>query len=294
METQIQTQRPMFRTSKKTKTNLTVELVRITPKIAKNYLRYNPKNRLISENHLTFLTNEMKQDRWKENGESICFDINGNLNNGQHRLTSIIRSGKSYNIPIVRGVDPMCMATYDTGKNRTAADVLLMNGFKNGMKISTIIKSIHKYNIINSKQADDSSSRKSTLSNQQVLEYCSNNYDWILPMFNKVVSIYNAETTKVLSLSFMAVILYRIGGETPQKTHYEFVKLISGVNRQIGTAPNYLYVKLYNSKINKEPLNRYWILGMAVKSWNYYFNGNPSIKFFKFDIKTKIQKVKNT
>jgi hypothetical protein len=127
-------------------TNLTVKLENVTPELAKNYLRFNLKNRKPSPNHIDFLSNEMKKELFLENGESIIFDKYGNLKDGQHRLLAIIKSSKSYNIPIVRGVEPDVMATYDTGKNRSAADVLSLNGYKSCNNISSLIKAFDKYN----------------------------------------------------------------------------------------------------------------------------------------------------
>ena len=35
----------------------------------------------------------------------------------------------SFYIPVIRGVESNCMATYDTGKTRSASDILKLNGF---------------------------------------------------------------------------------------------------------------------------------------------------------------------
>ena len=60
------------------------------------------------------------------------------------------------------------------------------------------------------------------------------------------------------------------------------MKNIYGLSRTQETATSYLFNKLHNSKINKEPLNFYWILGMTIKAWNYYIDGNPAVRFFTF------------
>jgi len=72
---------------------------------------------------------------------------------------------------------------------------------------------------------------------------------------------------------------------------YDFINHLVGKSRTPETAPNYLYTKLYNAKINKEPLNFYWILGMSIKAWNYYSDGNPAVKYFKFSVDQELQKV---
>lgn len=273
-------------------TNLTVQMVYVTPRLAKNYLEFNPKNRKIKDGHVLFLSNEMKQGRWAENGESIIFDKNLNLVDGQHRLRAIIKSGKSYWISIFRGVKKSAIATMDTGSNRSAADVLQMNGFKYSNGVAALIKVIDKYVIRKSKgKGFDKWTRRTILSNQQVLDYCSNNYHWIENIIKRLHSFVNTQKPIVLSVTNLALIIYIIGGENPKEEHYNFIKYLSGTNKESGTAINYIYTKLYNSRINKEPLSFYWILGMSIKAWNYYIDGNPAVRLFKFSIDNPLPKI---
>ena len=73
------------------------------------------------------------------------------LTDGQHRLMALLNPGKSYHIPVVKGVNVKSMATCDTGKNRSASDVLSINGFKNASLLSSLIK--YKYKNKGSKSA---------------------------------------------------------------------------------------------------------------------------------------------
>ena len=281
----------VYMTNEIKQTNLSVELNLITPELAENYLKFNKKNRKLSSNNIQFLVNEMKNDRFIENGEAIVFDKNGYLKDGQHRLHSILKSKKSYFIPVVRGVNPIAMATYDTGKNRSSADVLSLNGFKYSALISTFIVSISRYSQKKSKAGSKSGlNRSDKLTNQQILQYCELNYDWLKDIVSKLDFAYKKSNPKVLGLSSMCLISYLIGGERPSTEVYGFINYLIGSLRIQGTSSNYLYEKLYNAKVNKDTLNAYWVLGMSIKAWNYYIDGNPSIKFFKFDITQELPK----
>tara|TARA_R110002153_G_C13185191_1_gene485487 strand:- start:42 stop:941 length:900 start_codon:yes stop_codon:yes gene_type:complete len=281
----------VYMTNEIKQTNLSVELTLVTPKLAENYLRFNNKNRKLSSNNLQFLVNEMKSDRFIENGEAIVFDKNGYLKDGQHRLGAILKSGKSFFIPIVRGVKPIAMGTYDTGKNRSSADVLELNGFKYSALISKFIVSISKYSENKSKVSGSSGlNRRDRLTNQQILQYCELNYDWLKDIVSKLEPIYKKSNPKVLGLSSICLIAYLIGGERPSTEVYNFINYLIGSLRIQGTSSNYLYEKLYNAKVNKDTLNNYWVLGMSIKAWNYYIDGNPSLKFFKFDITQELPK----
>lgn len=276
----------------KKKSDISVSLVYITPEIAKHYLSYNTQNRKESGSSINFLTQQMKKGLFIENGESIVFDKNMKLTDGQHRLMAIIKSGKSYHIPVVKGVNIKSMATYDTGKNRTAADVLSINGFKNANLLSTFIKLINKYEKNNSKASKPLSySRDEQLTNQQILNYCKENYDWLYQIMLDVTNIYVKSEIKVISNSHLCYLAYMIGGKTPDQSVYDFIKNIYGLNRSQDTATSYLYSKLYKSKINKEPLGFYWVLGMTIKAWNYFIDGNPSVRFFRFNTEQELPKI---
>jgi len=275
-------------------TDISVSIVYITPEIAKNYLSYNTKNRTKSDNSISFLTQQMKKGLFIENGESIVFDKNMTLTDGQHRLMAIIKSGKSYHIPVVKNVNIKSMATYDTGRNRSASDVLSINGYQYPNLISAFIKLIYKYEVKGSTSACASSwNRTDVQTNQQILNYCKANYDWIHKMVIEVTAIYNKSEFKVLSKSNFCYIAYMLGGKKPNAKVYEFMKNLYGLARTEDTATSYLYGKLYKSKINKEPLGFYWLLGMSIKAYNYFIDGNPSVRFFKFNAEQELPKINN-
>jgi hypothetical protein len=276
----------------KKKSDISVSMVYITPEIAEHYLSYNTQNRKESVSSISFLTQQMNKGLFIENGESIVFDKNMKLTDGQHRLMAIVNSGKSYHIPVVKGVNIKSMATYDTGKNRSAADVLSINGFKNANLLSTFIKLINKYEKNGSKASKPLSySRDEQLTNQQILNYCKDNYDWLYRIILDVTNIYVKSEIKVISKSYFCYMVYMIGGKHPDQMVYEFMKNIYGLNRTQDTATSYLYSKLYKSKINKEPLGFYWVLGMTIKAWNYFIDGNPSVRFFRFSTEQELPKI---
>ena len=267
------------------KSNLSVDLVYITPQVAQKYLSHNTQNRKESPRNVNFLVDQMKKGLFLENGESIVFDVNNNLTDGQHRLMAILKSGIPYHIPVVRGVQKNTMATYDTGKNRSSIDILNLNGFKNATNLSALVKLIYKYETKKSKSSDSfTKNRIEGLTNQQVLNYCLQNNDWLQGLMRNSANLYSKAKTRVLGVSNLSFIAYVVGGKEPNEQVYDFMKNIYGITRTEGTATSYLYSRLNNSKINKEPLNFYWTLGMSLKAWNYFIDGNPSVRFFKFSI----------
>lgn len=67
---------------------------------------------------------EMKEGRWMFNGDTIRFDWNGNLIDGQHRLEAIKNTGIPQEFIIVKGLNPECAQTIDIGYKKSVEDYL--------------------------------------------------------------------------------------------------------------------------------------------------------------------------
>ena len=52
---------------------------------------------------------QMRKGLWVLNGETVCFDANGALMDGHHRLLAIIESGITIEVLVVRGVAAFLM-----------------------------------------------------------------------------------------------------------------------------------------------------------------------------------------
>jgi hypothetical protein len=85
----------------------------ITPEQAQAYLDNNAKHRPIKERKVAEYMMEMQDGIWKLNGKTICFDWNGRLLNGQHRLSAVVKSGVTLTTVVVRGLDPALVPTVE-------------------------------------------------------------------------------------------------------------------------------------------------------------------------------------
>jgi len=88
----------------------------------------NTHNRDIRQSRVEQYTREMLAGRWHFNGESIQFDQDGILLNGQHRLWAIVESGCPQRFVVVRGLDRAAQVTMDQGNRRTPAEQLHLVG----------------------------------------------------------------------------------------------------------------------------------------------------------------------
>lgn len=116
-----------------------VYLLEITPEVAAELLALNAKGqRTISAAAVERYATDMATLDWIFNGAPILISNTNELLDGQHRLSAIIESGESQVVLIVRGVDPMAMATIDAGRKRSYADSLKIRGYANHTAVAAI------------------------------------------------------------------------------------------------------------------------------------------------------------
>lgn len=121
--------------------DVTIRLVDVTPRMAQEILdTKNTKNRAINKNHLLALVKNIKNGTWRFNGDTICFDANGTLIDGQHRLRAIALSDTPVLCLFVEGLDPETIKTKDMEiKPRNLHDLLRMDGVPEANNTAAII-----------------------------------------------------------------------------------------------------------------------------------------------------------
>ena len=104
---------------------ITYKTINVTPSMAETWLEKNNNNRKLSSSVIKNYAEKMKKGHWNLTHQSIAFDKDGNLVDGQHRLSAVIISG----IPVVMTVafypsklDPFSIAL-DDGKKRNFSDL---------------------------------------------------------------------------------------------------------------------------------------------------------------------------
>ena len=118
----------------------------ITPEIAEELLKKNPKNRPLKEDATRRYRREMERGKWQFNGESIKVCEDGSLMDGQHRLKAIIEFGAPQELVVVRNLQRKAFSTIDIGKKRSVQDMLAINGYQYYTQLSSAAKIIFMYN----------------------------------------------------------------------------------------------------------------------------------------------------
>ena len=106
----------------------------------------NPLNRVFSKYNGLFLSNQMTSGKWATNGESVGFDFNGEITEGQHRFWAGWNSGLGLTTFVVTGLDPSVRTTLGTGKKRNVGDALSYDkNIKDPHKIGAIANMCIRY-----------------------------------------------------------------------------------------------------------------------------------------------------
>lgn len=124
-------------------------LEEIGPTKAAQYLEHNEHNRQVKRNHVLQLAEQMKKGLWVTNNQTIGFDWNGNLTDGQHRLMAIVESGATITIGVTRNLSPNAKKVTDRDQiGRSAADVFYMRGEAKNLHCQTLqaaINVLHRF-----------------------------------------------------------------------------------------------------------------------------------------------------
>lgn len=124
--------------------NTTVET--IDQQMAAVYLKKAGHNRPLSPAHLLDLEGRQRRGEWKFNAaDSIVFDTNDELRNGQHRLHMVVSTGISMEALVVRNAPVDSFLVYDDGKKRSIGDVLFINGEGNSILLGEALRHIWLY-----------------------------------------------------------------------------------------------------------------------------------------------------
>lgn len=124
------------------------DFITVTPELARLFLSKNV-NRRIKKVKVEQMRRDMRSGNWKTVSDQLAFSFEGDLKNGQHRLTALIEEGVSLKFSVIYGCTDEDMAKIDCGTSRSLYDVYKINARSNqeegelekfGVSISTFVR----------------------------------------------------------------------------------------------------------------------------------------------------------
>lgn len=118
----------------------------IDPATAALWLDNNLRNRRLDEDTVIAYARDMMNGVWVPTHQGVAFNDRDELIDGQHRLTAIVRTGRTvcmmvtFGLPsVIEGKEMTTMDAVDRGRTRSVADQLkIQHGIKDGSAIAQI------------------------------------------------------------------------------------------------------------------------------------------------------------
>jgi len=104
------------------------QVVDMTPEWASELLKANTYNRGLSRSKVKSFVKQIINGKWRKTGQGISVASDGRLLDGQTRLNAVVQSGMSVPMVVAWNCDNDSFAVFDTGRARSATDVLKIAG----------------------------------------------------------------------------------------------------------------------------------------------------------------------
>lgn len=250
---------------------ITQELV--TPEIAKMWLGRNGfRNRKLSEKNVQFLTTQMVGDAWEETGDTIKVTPDGKFLDGQHRLHAIVRSGKPQRLFIAKGVKEKAFNVLDTGKTRSAADVVSTLGVKNSMVVTHTARGVILFE--RDYFADpQKASKHPHITNAKIVNFVQRHRKELEEIAAFMTDIYHQFPSGCGAVP-LAVIYYMATKKNQTKADKFFGSYGSGIDLSKGSPIRLLRDKFMLSKTKKgSRIQGRDVYAMIILAWNAFLRG---------------------
>ncbi len=254
-----------------------IKTVLVTPSMAMDWLKNNTRNRPLSRKHVDLLADEMKQGRWKFNGDTVCFN-GSTLLDGQHRLYAVIQSGVAQFMIIVNNLASDVFDTIDAGKKRDASAVLALNGEKHTHTLAAALRFVDDY--LNGRVR-----QRPTHSNTKIEAILGSH-----PGARESVEFSVKLTGKrLLPGSVMAGCHYLFSRSSPEMADDFFMSLIKGVGLAEGDPIYLLREKLVYNSLSQKKMVRATYSALVIKAWNYHVSGKTVKRLIWSDSKASTE-----
>lgn len=263
---------------------ITSQIETITPFIAAEYLKNNQNNRALSMATVKSYAETMKRGEWLLNGESVDFDWNGNLLNGQHRLHAIVKSGQSIQTFVVRNLDPKVYTSYDCGRSRDAGQLIGMQGVPNYNCVATCVKISY---LLKNNITICNGGRK-PLTNYGIVKLFESDRDKYIESAKFSVSVRSEVGKMPISMGYIAGVHYHLTntlGHKKEDVEY-FLSSIFTYESCDNAMLDSLRIRLLKDISSTTKLTFEYKQMLLTKAWNAYIDGK-NIKCIKWDKETE-------
>lgn len=237
----------------------------ITPEIAREYLSKMAKNRPVSKGRVKQYATAIRHGKWEENGDAIRFNSRGEFIDGQHRLLAVIETGISITCVVVRGIKEDAFSSIDTGKRRSGADVLGIEGYKNTALLASSLALVGRY-------YDDRNGPVHVYSNSEILDLCDK-YPDIQP--SVLFAAKNRNRKAFIRPAIVAAYHYLFSKTDREMSDLFWSSLINGAGLNENDPVLMLRERLQANAAANTKLTDEAVRAIVIKVWNAFYTGSP-------------------
>ncbi len=252
----------------------------ITPEIATRYLTNKAKNRNPRPLTVRSYAFDMMDGKWTVSSDAICFNQEGRLIDGQHRLLACIQADVPFRSFVIRGMTEDDLANVNTGVSRTIADYFNYDGFKEPALLAASIRQLDT--LMRKVPADVYSSRNPMPPRSRLVAKEFVNYN---PDLMEAVSVISSfKRPKGLCPGSVLAAIWTIGSRiTSKDIATEFVESFSvGTNLTADSpilAMRNRCLEDRDSRVSatmhRKPLNTFRRMQGVARAWNWWMIGKP-------------------
>lgn len=237
----------------------TVGYVTIDKEMATALLSANKRNRNISDRQVQQYGRALETPNgWAFTGDAIRLGPDGLVLDGQHRLLAIEKTGVSMPCLIVTDLNEEVRRYIDSGRKRSSADELTMEGIANGSLLTSISRAVMSWKHWRTEKASV------ILGNSEVTSYTLNNVGVVTEGGKAAMEV--RRFIKKVSGSAVGAAYVRaceVSGD-PFVVASFFTRLATGENMTLGDPLH----SLRNTLIRAESANQVVQLWQIVRAWN--------------------------
>lgn len=254
-------------------TDVTFTRETITPEKAAEYLESNMENqRNLARKRVQKMADDIREGRWRDNGETVKFDSRGHLCDGQHRMQAIVLAGIPVDMMVARNVDSDAVVTIDSGKSRSASDALRIAGMG---KYSTDIS--YAAVLIAQWEEKGKVTKFESDTNQKIVSWCQggNRHEILVELSEYVRTLKSMRRLWKGGVFLTYVyVLFQIDEEKAR----EFLGKLEN-NTLLGDKDGDVMIQQFRTRLENERMSRGSIsprdkLKLAISAWNHWLVGN--------------------
>lgn len=256
---------------------------KITPKLAAKWLTQNKSNRPLSQTTVDRYAQAMVAGEWQLNGDTIRFDENNNLIDGQHRLHACVKSGKSFSCYVVHNLPSDAFDTIDQGRPRTMSDVLARRGEKHYTTLAAAVRTLWLFE----QGAIQSGAGKIRPSH---MDDVLKRHPGLREAVQEATTFDRGDSKALMPASRIACLWYLFNAIAPRKNKEFWERVVEGVDLKRGMPEALLRNRLISNLTAQARLKDHVMLAFIIKAWNASL-ANREMRYLKWQDTEEFPKI---